>query len=330
MNCKSLLSALLIFFLPFSAAAQQPAQGDTLIKKLDSLARKTDSAGSQVNIIDPGAYNETTKLNTKSYFTLLGSSIKQTFTKPFHMTRRDWGNLGKFALVDVAVSFADEPIQKNALRLRNKSSFVRTSGKYISNFGFKYELITLAAFGTYGVVFKSEKVKTTTLLATQAVISALLAEAAVKTLTGRTRPNYYSEFAEAEPKFMGPFQNLSKDAQGKRSNSSFPSGHTTAAFSAATVFAVEYRNKPYIPIIAYSMATLVGISRITENKHWTTDVLTGAALGYLTGKLVSYNYHRFAKIKNAEARKRAEAGRRVTFSLGYDYGRVMPGLIWKL
>ena len=325
MKYKQLLLPVFIILFSSTVHAQVPVKADTLVKKLDSLARKTDSTGTQVNNINPEAYNDVTKLNGKTYFILLGSNIKQTFTKPFHMKKRDWQHLGKFAVAAVALGFADEPIQRNMLTLRNKSSFVRTSGKYITNFGFLYEFYALGAFGAYGVIFKSEKVKNTTLLATQAVITSALVEATVKTLTGRTRPNYYGGTQEAEPKFLGPLGNLSKDATGKRSNSSFPSGHTTAAFAAATVFAVEYKNKPYIPIIAYSIATLVGVSRISENKHWATDVFTGAALGYITGKQIAFNYHRYAKIKNGEKRKNA-----VMLNLHYDYGRLMPGLVWKL
>lgn len=325
MRYKRLLLPILIILYSSIATAQVP-KADTLVKKLDSLARKTDSAGTQVNNINPAAYNDVTKLNGRTYFILLGSNIKQTFTKPFHMRKRDWKHLGIFAAAAVGLGFADEPIQRNVLSLRNKSSFVRMSGKYITNFGFLYEFYALGAFSAYGIIFKSEKVKNTSLLATQAVITGALAEATVKTLTGRTRPNYYGAAEEAEPRFLGPFGNLSKDAVGKRSNSSFPSGHTTAAFAAATVFAVEYKNKPVIPIVAYSIATLVGVSRITENKHWATDVFTGAALGYVIGKQVAFNYHRYAKIKNGEKKKNA-----VLFNLQYDpyYGKLMPGLVWK-
>ncbi|MDB5202855.1 MAG: superfamily protein [Ferruginibacter sp.] len=318
---------LLVGVLPTIAFAQEPIKADTLIKKLDSLKSKTDSTGKQYNNINPDAYNENTKLNGRSYFLLLGSNIKQEFTKPFHMKRRDWGQLGKFAIAATALGFADEPIQKNALHLRNQSSALRQTGNFISKFGLQYEIYTLAAFETYGLLFKSTKVKTTTLLATQAVVTGLLVESVLKTLTGRTRPNYYGDNAEAEPTFKGPFGNLSKSADGKRSNSSFPSGHTTAAFAAATVFAVEYKNKPLIPIVAYTMASLVGVSRITENKHWATDVFTGAVLGYLTGRQVSFNYHRFAKIKNDAAK--AAGKNTVSFNLDYQFHQMMPGLVWK-
>jgi len=323
MNFRKIIALILICSAPFCALAQEPVKADTLIKKLDSLAKKTDSAGVQKNNINPAAYNDVTKLTPKSYFILLGSDIKQEFTKPFHMKRKDWGNLGKFALVELALGFADEPIQRNALALRNKSAGVRNVGGFITHFGGVYEFAALGGFGLYGILAKSDKVKTTTLLATQSVITAVLAEAVIKTLAGRTRPNYYPETVEAEPKFLGPLGKTGRAANGTRSNSSFPSGHTTAAFSAATVFAIEYKNKPYIPIIAYSAATLVGLSRITENKHWATDVVAGAALGYLNGRQVSFNYHRYAKIKNGEKNK-------VAFNLSYDFGKLMPGLVWKL
>ncbi|MBC7534608.1 MAG: phosphatase PAP2 family protein [Ferruginibacter sp.] len=319
---------LLLIFVCFSFtthAQVSPQPADTIIKKLDSLDRRSDSAGFQKNNIQKEAYNETTKLLPRDYFILLGSSIKQEFTKPLHMTRKDWWNFGKFAAIGVTVAVFDEQIQRNALALRNKSPFVRNTGRIISKTGGVNEVFTLAAFGLYGAIVKSEKVKTTTLLATQAVITATLVETLGKLLSGRRRPNFYGEQEEAEPKFTGPFGNFSRGSSGNRTNSSFPSGHTTLAFAAATVFAVEYKNKPLIPIVAYSIASLVAVSRITENKHWASDVFVGAALGYITGRQVAFNYHRLARIKNQQKAKKT-----LTFNLQYtDWGALQPGLAMK-
>ncbi len=311
---------LLISF-PAIVYSQQP---DTLLNKLDSLSRKVDSAGGQVNNIAPKAYNEQTRLTPKSYFILLGSDLKQSFTKPFHMTKRDWMTFGKFALVAGVASFADEPIQQNALELRNRNTGINDVSKYISNFGGIYESYTLAAFGAYGFIFKNQKMQTTALLATQAYITGAAVESAVKFLAGRTRPSYYPPGTEAEPRFLGPFSKTATTLGGKKVYSSFPSGHTTVAFAAATVFALEYRDKPIYPIIAYSAATMIGLSRISENKHWFTDVLTGAALGFLTGKQVVNNYHRYSRIKAPDQKKNT-----ITFNLGYSYGHFMPGLVYK-
>ena len=239
------------------------------------------------------------------------------------MKGRDWGNLGKFAVVATALSFADEPIQQGALKLRQKNSAIANTSKYITNFGGIYEAYTLAAIGAYGFIFKNTKMQTTTLLATQAYLAGGAVESVTKFLTQRTRPSYYPPGSEAEPRFLGPFAK-SATTSSKRINSSFPSGHTTVAFAAATVFALEYKNKPIIPIVAYSAATLIGLSRITENKHWSTDVLVGAALGFLTGKEVVNNYHRYSKLKAPGQKKNT-----VTFNLNYSYGHFEPGLIYR-
>jgi membrane-associated phospholipid phosphatase len=321
MKLKARWFLYLLLSLPIAGFSQKT---DTLIHKLDSLSKKTDSAGGQVNNVTPNAYNENTKITFNSYFILLGSDLKQSFTKPFHMKKRDWGNLGKFALVTTALSFADEPIQQGAIKLRQNSSGIANTSKYITNFGGIYEAYTLAAIGAYGFIFKKEKMQTTTLLATQAYLAAGAVESVTKFLSGRTRPSYYPPGTEAEPRFLGPFSKTATNSSGKKVYSSFPSGHTTVAFAAATVFAMEYKNKPIIPIIAYSAATMIGLSRITENKHWSTDVLVGAALGFLTGKEVVNNYHRYSKLKASNQKKDT-----VSFNLNYSYGHFEPGLIYK-
>ena len=296
---KFLIVALL--FLPFSGSAQT----DTLIKKLDSLTRKTDSAGGQKNNINSASYNAATNISLSNYFLLLGSDLKQEFTKPFHMVRKDWQRLGKFAVVLVALGVADEGIQKAMVRLTRDKPSLRSASAKISKFGGPYEFYTLATIAATGLIFKNQKMFTTTLLATQAYITGGALESVTKFLSGRTRPSYYDPGVEAEPKFLGPLAKTTTSSSGKKVYSAFPSGHTTVAFAAATVFASEYKNYPFVPIIAYSAATLIGISRLTENKHWATDVLTGVVIGILSGKNVVNNYHRFVKIKAPQIQKNA-------------------------
>ena len=72
----------------------------------------------------------------------------------------------------------------------------------------------------------------------------------------------------------------------------YPSGHTAYAFSIATVFATQYSDIKAVPIISYSLATLVGISRLTEHQHWSSDVFVGALSGYLCGKKVVANFNK--------------------------------------
>ena len=304
-------------------------KADTLVKKLDSLNKKADSAGFQNNNIKPEAYNKRTQITTSSYFILLWSDYKQQFTAPFHTTGRGWKKAGTFAALTGALAFADKPIQKQALKIKNSSNTASNLSTFITNTGGIYEMGTLGAIGAYGFIFNNEKMQTTTLLASQAYLTSAGVSYVAKFLSGRQRPSVYSETqVTANPTFKGPFADLGKDKNGKSLNSSFPSGHTTVAFAAATVYAMEYRNKPWVPILSYSAASLIGLSRLTENKHWATDVLVGAALGHLCGRQVVNNYHRYQKIKAApqQPAKNNFKKKRISYGMNYLDGHLIGSL----
>lgn len=67
------------------------------------------------------------------------------------------------------------------------------------------------------------------------------------------------------------------------SSYSFPSGHATSSFTAATV--LGYYFKKY-KIFFYSIATLIAFSRVYLYVHYPSDVITGAVLGTLIAWLV--------------------------------------------
>ena len=67
-------------------------------------------------------------------------------------------------------------------------------------------------------------------------------------------------------------------------NLSFPSGHTSAAFTLATVAEHHYGWKIGVP--AYLLASGIGYSRMEKDKHYLSDVLAGATLGIIVGRTV--------------------------------------------
>ena len=70
-----------------------------------------------------------------------------------------------------------------------------------------------------------------------------------------------------------------------RNHLSFPSGHTSNSFLWATVVSRHYGWKAGIP--AFAAASYVGASRIASRKHFLTDVVAGATLGYIVGRTVT-------------------------------------------
>jgi PAP2 superfamily len=74
---------------------------------------------------------------------------------------------------------------------------------------------------------------------------------------------------------------------------SFPSGHTAQAFAAATFMHKEYGSRNiWYSVGAYSIASCIGVMRVLNNRHWTSDVLVGAGIGILSTNL-AYLTHQY-------------------------------------
>ncbi|MGM9712694.1 MAG: phosphatase PAP2 family protein [Prevotella sp.] len=67
---------------------------------------------------------------------------------------------------------------------------------------------------------------------------------------------------------------------------STPSGHTAVAFMSATMLSEEYGHlSPWVSVGAYGVATATGLLRISQNKHWASDVMAGAGMGILATEI---------------------------------------------
>jgi membrane-associated phospholipid phosphatase len=270
-----------------------------------------------------------TNISVGNYFHLLKDDFVQQAEAPFNIRRRQLLRVAGFAVITAAVMRYDEPINHVDLRIVAKSSAVRAISPVVTNFGGKYEVYMIGAIGAWSYLFKNDQLKTATLLATQSYITSGVWVSVLKFVAGRSRPLYFDVHTqEDESIWHGPFFQFKKNSSGKKPDgseySSFPSGHTTVAFSVATVYAEMYKNTPWVPIVAYSSASLIGLSRITENKHWASDVLVGSALGYLCGKQVVRNYRRFERLQSTVHKKKNI----LDFNVNYINRTIMPELIY--
>jgi membrane-associated phospholipid phosphatase len=110
--------------------------------------------------------------------------------------------------------------------------------------------------------------------------------ALIKGTAGRSRPSPASLDAD-DFAFSGGF---------KRGATSFPSGHTTAAFALATSLTAEtHRLHPHatwlVGATSYSIATGVGFARVYTDHHWASDVALGAGIGTLSALFVDRVVH---------------------------------------
>jgi len=130
-----------------------------------------------------------------------------------------------------------------------------------------------------GYIRHDEREVNTAILAAEAYGDSVVINLAMKAITRRERPSDVAPNGDWDNTFFNggksPFH-----------GSSFPSGHATAVWSVATVVAERYkgRHKPWVPVLCYSLASVISFSRITESAHFPSDVWLGASLGYTIAK----------------------------------------------
>jgi len=76
-------------------------------------------------------------------------------------------------------------------------------------------------------------------------------------------------------------------------NNSYPSGHAVHAFAIATTVSRELHDQaPWVPFIAFPLATWTATTRVLDQRHFPTDVFAGAMLGILSSNVVARFNHR--------------------------------------
>lgn len=123
---------------------------------------------------------------------------------------------------------------------------------------------------------------------TEAILVGTVVTGVIKGAAGRARP-YMGTDKPHDFKLGRGFQKGSDFA-------SFPSGHTLAGFAAAAAVTSEtHRWWPnstwYIAPVMYGGASLIGLSRMYNNKHWASDVAMGALIGTFSGRKVVQYHH---------------------------------------
>ena len=114
-----------------------------------------------------------------------------------------------------------------------------------------------------------------------AVIAGLAADVG-KLMISRYRPHHFDFDLHMADSFAG----LLRFGAGGHGQQSFPSAHTASAFGFAAALAWAW---PKQQRVFYSLAALVGLQRVVMGAHFPSDVLAGAALGYLVASLYINN-----------------------------------------
>lgn len=228
-------------------------------KNVDSSSRKTDS----------NYYYRINGRYLKSYWL----DLKGVGTRPLYWKGKDWRN---FALVTgtagILFATADKPLRE--MMARNQKQFFSSSAEVFYPLGNRFPPLLLTGMYLTSVVTKNRKLEHSTLSIAKGLAISTAFYTSFKALIRRQRPTRTDD----PYVFAVPFTS--------KGYTSFPSGHANTAFSVATGFALQYKDSKWVPWAAYTLATLTSVSRMYQERHWSSDVIIGAAIGHFVTKTV--------------------------------------------
>jgi hypothetical protein len=211
-----------------------------------------------------------------NFIDLAVDDAKFVATAPSRWETAEWQNLGwaGAAVLGTAI-VADVPVRDFMRQQPRNNSFLNS----VENFGTTYAFATMGAFFAVGLATDNQH---SVQVAEDAVIASAISATinqTIKITFNRSRPR--------DDVGTSDFQGFT----GLNNNSSFPSGHTTEAFTLAAVIASSYA-EDWVSYAAYSVAGLVGVARMYNDAHFASDVTASAIIGTYVGRtVVKHNKH---------------------------------------
>lgn len=244
-------------------SAPSPNRDQTLAKRNSGASEKTDNPFRDQ--LQPGEDPQNRLLTP--FLKHLASDQKQFWTFPTRLETKDLKWILPGASITAAFIATDSWMSKQVPISHEATS------KKMSDYG-TYSLIGLSgASFLLGHIRRDDHLSETGLLSGEAALNAAATAFAFREIAQRQRPyqgNGHGNF------FSG--------------GSSFPSMHSTIAWSVASVWAHEYPGW-FSQTAAYGLASAVSLTRVTAKQHFPSDVIIGSALGWYFARQIYRAHH---------------------------------------
>jgi membrane-associated phospholipid phosphatase len=207
------------------------------------------------------------------YFKKILKDTGMILSSPGSWEKKDWFRFG----LSLAATSAFFPLDNSIHRqvYEHESPTLTSVSRAFSFAGAPLGLLGMLSAGYLIGHFKhSASTRATFLLAGESLLITELFVKAGKIGIGRARP-YTLE---------GPFAFNPVTLQGQWQ--SFPSGHSAAAWAVATSLASRVKS-PYLRATFFAIASGISLSRIFLDKHFASDVVGSALLGYFIARKLS-------------------------------------------
>jgi membrane-associated phospholipid phosphatase len=140
-------------------------------------------------------------------------------------------------------------------------------------------VLLFAGFATHSLITDDIRTRKVAYEIAQAMLYAGLVDKILSISFGRAKP-----FINEGPKTFHPFLTIDPLLQ---DNQSMPGGHCVIGFALSTVLS-RNAGPLWLKTLAYVPAALTFVSRVYQDRHWTSDDFLGASLGYFVATWVVY------------------------------------------
>lgn len=263
---KDGLAWIVLLVISSSIASAQGIQAP-IVEATESGKRSSQSCGPKID--DSGK-----QIYFRKMLSNLPGDQKTIWTFQFHLTTRDFAFLAPLAGTTGLLIATDH---RNMLLEHSNADAVKLSDN-ISTGGTLALATSPAAMYLWGRLNENGRMKEAGLLDGEAMINSLIVSQALGRVLGRERPTVTDGGGHFFRDFGKP---------------SFPSDHSILAWSSASVIAHEYPGW-LSQTLAYGTASAVSASRVIGRKHFPSDVVASAALGWLIGRQIYGSHHDMA------------------------------------
>ncbi|RAJ05396.1 membrane-associated phospholipid phosphatase [Chitinophaga skermanii] len=222
----------------------------------------------------------------KKFFVSIWDDAKYTVTRPLHWDKKDVTKFTVILGLTTALAASDYEIKQ--FFITHRANAYTSVVRQVEPFGNAYGPYLVGGMYLAGVIAKDRRLESAGLMAAKSLVISTAIYATIKSVVRRGRPSY----------FDSPF-NFNAPGSNDKRFTSFPSGHSNTIMTVATAIAESYgKDHKWVPWVCYGIAGLTGISRLYDNRHWSSDVLIGMSLGHFVTKSV-FRHHREQEKKRA-------------------------------
>jgi membrane-associated phospholipid phosphatase len=198
----------------------------------------------------------------------VGYDTVYILTSPLRMNTKSMKKLILFSGITYGLMSMENKIRKVLIDMNYEKIGDIVEPLGVSNRNF---YLAVGILYTYGVVFNNTKIKETAGLVIEAVLFNDALTRFFKYTCGRPRPKVHKGDWDDFIPFSG--------------HDAFPSGHTSTAFTLATVISRQYPSW-FVKVSSYTIAGLIGLQRLYVNAHGIADIFAGAILGIWIGDTI--------------------------------------------